>query len=87
MLARLLGMMGSVGVMAMRDMGMVAGFFFISRGVMLGRGAMVFRRVLMMFSGFQVVVLPFFRHGALLLRLRDPGLRIPSGHESAITGW
>jgi hypothetical protein len=46
----------------------VAGFFFISGSVMLGRGAMVFRGMLVMFRGFQVMVLAFFRHGALFLR-------------------
>jgi len=67
-LARLIGVMLGMGMMAMRDVGMVAGFFFISGSVMLGRGAMVFRGMLVMFRGFQVMVLAFFRHGALFLR-------------------
>jgi hypothetical protein len=85
-LAGLFGMMLGMRMMAMRDVGMVAGFFFISGSVMLSRGAMMFRRVLVMFGRFQMVVLAFFRHGALFLRLRDPGLRISSRCESAITG-
>jgi hypothetical protein len=86
MLARLFGVMLGVGGMAMRDVGMVAGFFMISGGVMFGRGAMMFRGVLVMLGCFQVVMLMFFRHGALFLRLRDLGLRIPSSCESTITG-
>lgn len=85
-LARLFGMMLGVGPMAMCDVCVVAGSFFISRCVMLGSGAMVFRGMLMMLGGFQMVVLAFFRHGVLFLRLRDPGLRISSRCESAITG-
>ena len=61
-------MMLGMRMMAMRDVGMVAGFFFIPRSVMLSRGAMMFRGLLVMFGSFQVVVLAFFRHGALFLR-------------------
>ena len=86
MLARLFGVVLGVGMMAMRDMGMVAGFFMISGSVMLGGGAMVFRGMLVMLGGFQVMLFTFFRHGALFLRLRDLGLRIPSSCESTITG-
>ena len=85
MLARLFGVVLGVGMMAMRDMSMVAGFFMISGSVMLGRCAMVFRGVLVMIGGFQMMFFAFFRHGARFLRWRDLGLRIPSGCESPIT--
>jgi|HubBroStandDraft_2_1064218.scaffolds.fasta_scaffold890389_2 hypothetical protein len=85
MLAGFVGVMLGVGVMAMRDMGMVAGLFMISCGVMLGGGAMLFRGMLVMFCGFQMMFFTFFRYGALFLRLRDLGLRIASSYESAIT--
>jgi hypothetical protein len=86
MLARLFGVMLGVCMMTMRYVGMVARLFVISRGVMLGGGAMVFRGVLVVVGGFQVMLFTFFRHGALFLRLRDLGLRIPSSCESTITG-
>jgi hypothetical protein len=63
-LAGLLGVMLGVGVVAMRDVGMVAGFLVISRCMMLGSEAMMFRGVLVVLGGFQVVILSFFRHGA-----------------------
>lgn len=86
MLAGFVGVMLGVGVMAMRDMGMVAGLFMISGGVMPGGGAMMFRGLLEMICGFQMVFFTFIRHGARFLRLRDLGLRIASSYESAITG-
>lgn len=86
MLAGLFGMMLGVCVMSMRYVGMVAGLFVISCGVMFGRGAMMFRGVLVMLGCFQMMIFTFFRHGARFLRLRDLGLRIPSGCESTITG-
>jgi len=86
MLARLFGVILGVRVMAMRDVGMVAGLFMISGGVMFGRGAMMFRGMLVMLGGFQMMFFTFFRHGARFLRLRDLGSRIPSGYESTITG-
>jgi hypothetical protein len=86
MLAGFFGVMLGVRVMAMRDVGMVAGLFMIPGGVMFSRGAMMFRGMLVMLGGFQVVFFTFFRHGARFLRLRDLGLRIPSGYESTITG-
>ena len=67
MLAGFVGVMLGVGVMAMRDMGMVAGLFMISCGVMLGGGAMLFRGMLVMFCGFQMMFFTFFRYGALFL--------------------
>ena len=85
MLARFLGVVLGMRVMAMRDVGMVAGLFMISGGVMLGGGAMMFRGLLVMVCGFQMVFFSFFRHGARFLRLRDLGLRIASPYESAIT--
>ena len=86
MLAGFFGVMLGVRVMAMRDVGMVAGLFMISGGVMFGRCAMMLRGMLVMLGGFQMMFFTFFRHGALFLRLRDLGLRIPSGYESTITG-
>jgi hypothetical protein len=68
MLAGLFGMVFGVGMVAMRNVGMVAGLFMISGGVMLGGGAMMFRRMLVMLGCFQVVLFTFFRHGALFLR-------------------
>jgi hypothetical protein len=68
MLASLLGVVLGVGVMAMRYVGMVARLFMISSGVMLGGCAMVFRCVLVVVGGFQVVLFTFFRHGVLFLR-------------------
>jgi hypothetical protein len=52
MFARLFGVMLGVRLMAMRDMGMVAGLFMISGCVMFGGGAMVFRGMLVMVGGF-----------------------------------
>lgn len=68
MLARLFGVMLGVRVMAMRYVGMVARLFMISSGVVLRRGAMVFRGVFVMLGGFQVMLFTFFRHVALFLR-------------------
>lgn len=68
MLARLFGVMLGVCLMAMRNVGMVAGFFMISGGVMLGSGAMMFRGMLVMVGGFQMMFFAFFRHGARFLR-------------------
>jgi hypothetical protein len=70
MLACLFGMMLGVRVMAMRYVSMVASLFMISRSVMLGCGAMVFRGMLVVFGCFQMVFFAFLRHGALFLRLR-----------------
>ena len=70
MLARLFSVMFGVSGMAMRDVGMVPGLFVISGGVMLGRCAMVFRGMLVMFGSFQVVLFPFFRHGCSLSEIR-----------------
>ena len=63
MLAGFFGMMGRVHVVTMRDVGMMTGFHVISGGIVLGRGAMVFRSMFMMLGGFQVVLFAFFRHG------------------------
>ena len=73
MLARLIGVMLGVRAMARRNVGMVASLFMISGSVMLGSGAMVFRGMLVMIGGFQMVFFTFFRHGARFLRLRDLG--------------
>jgi hypothetical protein len=59
MLPRLSGVMPGVRAVAMRDMGVVAGLFVVSGGVMLGRHAMVLRGVLVMLGGFQVVLFTF----------------------------
>jgi hypothetical protein len=68
MLAGFFGVMLGVRVMAMRDVGMVAGFLMISGSVMFGGGAMMFRGVLVMVGSFQVMLFAFLRHGALFLR-------------------
>ncbi len=57
-----------VGVMAMRYVGMVACLFMISGGVKFGGCAMMFRGVLVVVGGFQMVLFAFFRHGVLFLR-------------------
>jgi len=54
-------------------------------GVMLGRGAVVFRGMLMMLGGFQVMFFTFFRHGSLFLEITDLRLRIRTPHELPIT--
>jgi hypothetical protein len=63
MLAGLARVMLGVSVVAMRDVGMVAGLFVISGSMVLGGGAMMLRGVLVMLGGFQVVFFAFFRHG------------------------
>ncbi len=68
MLAGLFGMMFGVGMMAMRDVGMVSSLLMISGGVMLSGCAVVFRGVLVMLGCFQMVFFAFFRHGVLFLR-------------------
>ena len=62
-LARFVGVMLGVRAVAMRYMGMVPGFFFVSGGMMLRRHAMVLRGTFMMFGCFQMVLFAFFRHG------------------------
>ena len=64
MFARLIGVMFGVSVVAVRDVGVVVGLFVVSGGVMLGCGAMVFRGMLVMLGGFQMVFFTFFRHGS-----------------------
>ena len=49
--------------------GMLARLF----GMMLSSGAMMFRGMLVMIGGLQMMFFPFFRHGARFLRLRDLG--------------
>jgi hypothetical protein len=63
-LARLIGVMLGVSVVAVRDVGVVVRFLVVSGGVMLSRGAMVFRGMLVMLGGFQMVFFTFFRHGS-----------------------
>ena len=67
-LAGLVGVVLGVGHVAVRDVGMVAGLFVISGGVMFGRRAMVLRGAFMVFRRSQVVFFTFFRHGFLFLR-------------------
>ena len=51
-----------VGAVAVCNVGVVAGLFVISRLVVLGGGAMVFRGMLVMLSCFDVVLVAFCRH-------------------------
>ena len=67
------GVMLGVRAVAMRDMGMVPGFFVISGGMMLGRFAMVLRGTLMMFGCLQMVLFAFFRHGLPLSEIPISG--------------
>lgn len=52
----MLGVLGSVRVVAMRRVCMVGGFFVVARCVMLGGFAMMACRMLMMLSGLVVVM-------------------------------
>ena len=61
--ARLLSMVLGMGMMTMRDVGMVMRLLMIAGGMMLCGSAMVFRGVLVMFSSFQMMLFSFFRHG------------------------
>lgn len=61
-LAGFIGMMPGVGAVAVGNMGVVVRLFVISGGMMLRRGAMVFRGMLVMLGGFQVVLFAFFGH-------------------------
>jgi hypothetical protein len=56
------GVMIRVCAVAVRDVGVVAGLFVISRLMMLGGGAMVLRGVLVMLGCFEVVLVAFCRH-------------------------
>ena len=69
MLASFFGVVRCVRIVAVRDLGMVTGFFVISRGVMLRRCAMMLGSVLVVLSRFHMVFFTFFRH-ALNLFLR-----------------
>lgn len=78
-LAGLFGVMLGVSAVAVRDVGVVACLLVVTGGVMPGSGAMLFRGMLVMISGLQVVLFTFFRHGFLFLRYRSrlentPGL-------------
>ena len=55
-------MLGMV-LMTMCDVRVVPGFFVVFSGVMFRRGAMMFRGVLVVLGGFQVMVGDLFRHG------------------------
>jgi hypothetical protein len=50
-------------LVTMCNMGVVPGFFVVFGGVMFRRGAMMFRGVLVVLGGFQVMVGDLFRHG------------------------
>jgi hypothetical protein len=52
-----------VGVVPVRDVRMVAGFFMIAGAMMLGGGAMMFGGVLVMLGGFQMMFRGVFGHG------------------------
>jgi hypothetical protein len=62
-LAGFFGVMLGVGAVPVGHMGVVAGLFVISSGMVFGCGAMVLRGVFVMFSRLQVVLFAFFRHG------------------------
>jgi hypothetical protein len=72
-LAGLFGVMLGVGGVAMRYVGMVAGLFVISGGVMLSRHAMMLRGTFVVLSGSQVVFFTFFRHGFLFSEIQVSG--------------
>jgi hypothetical protein len=68
-LASLIGVMLGVGMVAVRDVGVVMGFLVITCGVMLGSGAMVLRGVFVMLGGLQMMFFTFFRHGSSFLEI------------------
>jgi hypothetical protein len=65
-LARLIGVMPGVSLMAVRDVGVVMSLIVVSGGVMLGRGPVMLRGMLVMVSCFVVMLFAFFRHGCSL---------------------
>jgi hypothetical protein len=62
-LGRFLGVMRGMGMMSLRYLGVVRGFFVIAGFVMLGSFPVMIGRVLMMIGGFRVVMCSFLRHG------------------------
>jgi hypothetical protein len=62
MLARLLRVVRCMVVMPVRDVRVVTGLFMVGVGVMFGRGAMMLRRVFVMFSSFQMMIGDLFGH-------------------------
>jgi hypothetical protein len=68
LLGSVLVVLGRMQRMAVRDLGMVRGFFVIAGFVMLGRLAMVLGRVLMMIGGVLVMLVNVVTaHGSLSL--------------------
>jgi hypothetical protein len=64
-LARLIGVMPGVSLMAVRDVGVLMSFIVFSCGMVLGRGPVMLRGMLVMLGCFVVVLCAFFRHGLL----------------------
>ena len=62
MLARLFRVVLGMRMMTVRYVGVVTGFLMVPRGMVLGGGAVVFRGMLVMLSGFQVMLFTFFGH-------------------------
>jgi hypothetical protein len=68
------GVLFRLHVMAVRQMGVVAGCFVFARFVVLGRGEMMLRRLLMMLGCLTVMFRALFGHGFLAF---DVGCRTP----------
>jgi hypothetical protein len=69
-LARLIGVMLGVSLMAVRDVGVVMSFIVISGGMVLGRCPVMLRGMLVVVGCFVVVLFAFFRHGCSLSEIR-----------------
>ena len=63
MLAGLFGVMFRVGMVAMREMGMVCGFLVIAGFMVFDGGPVMPGGVFMMFCGTAMMFSGFFRHG------------------------
>lgn len=69
MLAGFRRVMFGMALMTMCDVRVVPGLFVVVCGVVFRRGAMMLRRVLVMFGSLQVMVGDFFRHGIPFVEL------------------
>jgi hypothetical protein len=76
-LAGLGGMMGGVGMMAVRDLGVVRGLFDILVAMMRGGVTVVFRGLFVMFGGFFVVFGDAFAGHCGSFPRRGPDARRP----------
>jgi hypothetical protein len=73
-LARLIGVMPGVSLMAVRHMGVLMRLIVFPGGMVLGRGPVMLRGMLVMVSCFVVVLFAFFRHGCSLSEINGSRL-------------